>query len=270
MSFTTRYLTKNPCYKAGRVISVKGLMLHSVGCSQPNPMVFINSWDKESYGNACVHGFIGEDETFITLPCMETKGKATRGWHGASGPKGSCNNTHLGFEMCEPKQIKYTGGATFTCSDKDAAVAFVKKTTARAVELFAALCIFHGLDPLADGVIISHAEGNKRGIASAHADPDHLWRQLGMDYDMDTFRADVAESMNGKEDDDMTPEKLAELLPEAFAILAKKEAAPWAKEALDWCKENGYMVGDGTGNQQPMKPLLRQEAAQLIKNIMDR
>jgi hypothetical protein len=29
------------------------------------------------------------------------------------------------------------------------------------------------------------------------------------------------------------------------------------------------MVGDGTGNQQPMKPLLRQEAAQIILNIVE-
>lgn len=78
---------------------------------------------------------------------------------------------------------------------------------------------------------------------------------------------EVNKRLEEKEDEDMTPEKLAEMLPEAFALLAKKEAAPWAKEALDYCKEKGYMVGDGNGNQQPMKPLLRQEAAQIIMNI---
>lgn len=78
---------------------------------------------------------------------------------------------------------------------------------------------------------------------------------------------EVNKRLEEKEDEDMTPEKLAEMLPEAFALLAKKEAAPWAKEALDYCKEKGYMVGDGSGNQQPMKPLLRQEAAQIIMNI---
>jgi hypothetical protein len=68
----------------------------------------------------------------------------------------------------------------------------------------------------------------------------------------------IAEEVNKRleetDDEDMTPERLAEMLPEAFALLAKKEAAPWAKEALDYCKEKGYMVGDGNGNQQPMKP----------------
>lgn len=65
----------------------------------------------------------------------------------------------------------------------------------------------------------------------------------------------------------MTSEKLAEMLPEAFVILAKKEPDGWAKEALDFCRERGYMIGDETGNQQPMKPLLRQEAAQIIMKI---
>ena len=197
MKLTSNYLTLNPCYASGRTITVQGLMLHSVGCPQPNPLVFVKNWNKASYKNACVHGFIGEDEVHITLPCMEEKGKAMRGWHCASGKKGSGNNTHIGVEMCEPSCIKYTRGSTFTCSDKPKAVAFVEKTTRNAVELFAQLCTFHGLNPLADGVIISHAEGNARGIASAHADPDHLWKQLGMNYSMSQFRKDVAAAMGG-------------------------------------------------------------------------
>lgn len=57
-----------------------------------------------------------------------------------------------------------------------------------AVELFAGFCIRFGLDPLADGVIFSHKEGHDRGVASGHGDPDHLFRQLHMDYTMDDFR----------------------------------------------------------------------------------
>ena len=43
------------------------------------------------------------------------------------------------------------------------------------------LCGKYGLDPLADGVVISHREGCARGIASNHGDPEHLWAQLGME-----------------------------------------------------------------------------------------
>lgn len=48
----------------GRKIAVKGLMLHSVGYSQPNAQVFLDSWNRASFGSACVDGFIdGNDGT---------------------------------------------------------------------------------------------------------------------------------------------------------------------------------------------------------------
>ena len=62
----------------------------------------------------------------------------------------------------------------------------------RSVELFAMLCKKYSLNPLADGVIISHKEGSSRGIASNHGDPEHLWNGLGMGYTMDGFRKAVA------------------------------------------------------------------------------
>lgn len=42
MKLVKSILTKNPCYKAGKKITVKGLMLHSVGCPQPRASAFIN------------------------------------------------------------------------------------------------------------------------------------------------------------------------------------------------------------------------------------
>ena len=39
MKLVESILTKNPCYTAGRTITVKGLMLHSVGCPQPSALV---------------------------------------------------------------------------------------------------------------------------------------------------------------------------------------------------------------------------------------
>lgn len=181
-------LTLNPCYTANRKITVQGLMLHSVGCPQPNASVFIKSWNKTTYNNACVHGFIDANTGGIyqTLPWDH------RGWHCASGDKGSGNNTHIGVEMCEPACIKYISGATFECYDKEEAIEAAKKTWNSAVLLFAYLCKLYKLDPLADGVIISHEEGYYRGIASGHGDPSHLWKQLGMTgYTMDSFRKAV-------------------------------------------------------------------------------
>lgn len=191
MKLVKSLLTKNPCYTAGKKITVKGLMLHSVGCPQPRASVFINSWNRADFDNACVHAFIDgcEGSVYQTLPWNH------RGWHCGSGKNGSGNDTHIGVEMCEPACIKYTGGSTFTCSDKAAAKSATKRTYETAVELFAMLCKEYDLDPLADGVIISHAEGHKRGIASNHGDPEHLWNQLGMGYTMDGFRKAVKDAM---------------------------------------------------------------------------
>lgn len=193
MKLVESILTKNPCYTAGRKITVSGLMLHSVGCSQPNASVFINSWNSASHDSSCVHGFIdGNNGTvYQTLPWNH------RGWHCGSGINGSANNTHIGVEMCEPACIKYIGGSTFTCSDTATAKAVAKRTYEAAVELFAYLCKKYGLDPLADSVIISHKEGHARGVASNHGDPEHLWNQLGMGYTMNTFRAAVKKAMSG-------------------------------------------------------------------------
>lgn len=189
MKLVESILTKNPCYTAGRKVTVKGLMLHSVGCPQPSAQVFVRNWNKASYDRACVHAFIdGDDGTvYQCLPWNH------RGWHcGASG-----NNTHIGVEMCEPGCIRYTGGATFTCSDIATARAVAQRTYQAAVELFAMLCQKFSLDPLGDGVIVSHKEGCKRGIASNHGDPEHLWTQLGLPYTMDTFRKAVKAAMGG-------------------------------------------------------------------------
>ena len=193
MKLVQSILTKNPCYTAGRKITVKGLMLHSVGCPQPKASVFINSWNSPSYDNACVHGFIdGNDGTvYQTLPWNH------RGWHCGSGSKGSGNNTHIGVEMCEPACIRYMSGSNFTCSDLSTARAVAKRTYEAAVELFAYLCKQYNLNPAADGVVISHREGHSRGIASNHGDPEHLWKGLGLGYTMDGFRKDVKSAMNG-------------------------------------------------------------------------
>lgn len=200
MNIVQSYVTNNPCYKAGARISVKGLMLHSVGCSQPSADVFVRIFDNASYGAACVHAFIDANSGTVkqTLPWDH------RGWHGG----GSSNNTHIGVEMCEPDCIRYIGGANFTCSDKERAKRMATTTYNSAVELFAYLCKKYNLNPTADGVIVSHAEGHKRGIASGHADPEHLWRQLEMSYTMDGFREAVKCAMSGeKPKEEITPEK---------------------------------------------------------------
>lgn len=189
MEIVESILSSNPCYRTGRKIKVKGLMIHSVGCPQPSAEVFVRKWNNADYGRACVHAFIDahSGKVYQTLPWDH------RAWHcGGSG-----NNTHIGVEMCEPPCIKYTGGATFVCSDEAKAKEMAERTYRAAVELFAFLCRQYNLNPLADGVIVSHKEGHDRGIASGHGDPDHLWRQLKTGYSMDTFRQAISDALQG-------------------------------------------------------------------------
>ena len=190
MKIVEHFLTRNRCYQAAKQNTKGGLMLHSVGCPQPSAQVFVNSWNSADK-SVCVHAFIDANtgDVYQTLPWEY------RGWHCGSGPNGSGNNTHIGVEMCEPACIRYTGGARFTCSNVEEARAAVRRTYESAVQLFAELCERFRFDPLADGVILSHEEGHKRGIASNHGDPVHLWNQLNMGYTMDGFRKAVKAAM---------------------------------------------------------------------------
>ena len=113
MKLVESIMTKNPCYSEERNITVKGLMLHSVGCAQPNAEVFIRIFNDTNYDRACVHGFIDAN----TGTCYQTLPWNKRGWHAG----GSANDTHIGVEMCEPSYITYTGGDRFTVDNKEKA-----------------------------------------------------------------------------------------------------------------------------------------------------
>ena len=188
--------TNSPCNKTGDEITVKGSMLHSVGCPQPKPEVFAKIWETST--GACVHAVTGADAYAIQcLPLFPERKKARRGWHGASGKNGSVNNTHLSLEMTEPATIKYVGGATWIeTGDGSNTKRHVLATYANAVQVFAKWCKEFGLNPLEDGVIISHHEGNQRGIASNHGDVEHIWNKFGLT--MDQFREDVKKAMGGQ------------------------------------------------------------------------
>jgi|GEM_PF-1331122 len=190
MKVIEKIATQNPCYKAGKTITPSGIMIHSVGCPQPDPLVFVKNWQSAS-AQVCVHAVLGTDgNVYQLLPWN------WRAWHCGIGSKGSCNNTHISFEMTEPATIAYTSGANWTEKNPEATKAHVLATYKYAVELTSYLCEKYGLNPLADGVVISHSEGNKRGLASNHGDVEHIWSKFGLT--MNQFRQDVKAAMGGK------------------------------------------------------------------------
>ena len=71
----------------------------------------------------------------------------------------------------------------------------VLKTYAVAVELYAYLCKLYNIDPKTG--ILSHKEAGRKGIASGHGDPEKLWNTYKTGLNMDKFRQDVANAMNG-------------------------------------------------------------------------
>ena len=215
-------LTENACFKAGKTITPKGIMVHSTGANNPNLKRYVgpddgllgknqynNHWNQDKPGGrqVCVHAFIGKladgsIATYQTLPWT------MRGWHGGSGSKGSVNDTHISFEICEDG---LTDAAYFNAVYKEAA------------ELCAYLCKEYKLDPMADGVIIGHYEGHKRGIASNHADPGHWFPKHGKS--MDTFRAEVKKLLSVTEVTTTTdPKKLYRVQVGAYSVKANADA----------------------------------------------
>ncbi|WP_087392165.1 LysM peptidoglycan-binding domain-containing protein [Pseudoflavonifractor sp. An187] len=192
-------LTANDCYKAGRTITPKGVMVHSTGANNPLVARYVqpvegqsneaqlkaeiggnrnaNDWNNPGL-DVCTHAFVGKLAdggvgTVQTLPWNH------RGWHAGTGTSGgSANNTHIAFEICE---------------DDLTDEGYFRKVYQEAVELTAMLCKTYNLNPLADGVVICHSEGYRRGVASNHADVMHWFPKFGKS--MDTFRADVSKAM---------------------------------------------------------------------------
>ena len=239
MNIVEAFATKNKCYQVATPLTPRGIMLHSIGCPQPNASVMARSYNQYQPGgqSVCVHGFIQRDGTYYqTLPYT------MRAWHCG----GAANATHIGIEMTEPASIVYTGGASWRDLDPAATEAHVRGTYAAAVELFAQLCTQYALDPLEDGVIISHAEGAARGIASAHADPTHLWRAFGLT--MDGFRAHVAAKMaagNTDEEDDMVRYDSIDDVP------------GWARRTIKEMMDAGLIAGTGGGKLGLSEDMLR-------------
>lgn len=220
MTIIPSILRLNPCYSFGQQIYPKGLMLHSVGCPQPSAQNFVSLWNSPSYTRACVHAFIDG----ITGDVYQTLPWDWRGWHAG----GAANNTHIGVEMCEPATIRYReNSAEFEDLNPAETEKVVRRTYRSAVELFAQLCVEYELDPLSDGVILSHSEGHARGSASGHSDPEHLWARFGLT--MDGFRADVDALMQGDGQDPLA------------------DIPDWARQTVEKLVDKGYLQGTGDG-----------------------
>ena len=252
MNLHQLFLTENDCYKAGRTITPKGVMVHSTGANNPNLKRYVgpddgllgtntnnNHWNR-SGTSACVHAFIGKlaDGTIATY---QTLPWTMRGWHcGADG-----NNTHISFEICED-------GLT----DAD----YFNSVYQEAVELTAYLCAEFSLDPTDTSVVLCHQEGYRLGIASNHSDVEHWFPKFGKS--MDDFRADVKAEMEG---DIVTYDEFKAFMGQYLTEVQQKEGSSWSEEARTWAEDNGFIQGDQNGNCMWQSSLTREQFAQVLK-----
>ncbi len=139
MNLRKLILTNNACFKAGKTIIPKGIMVHSTGANNPWLKRYVgpddgflgknqynNHWNQDKLGGrlVCVHAFIGKladgtIATYQTLPWNH------RGWHAG----GKANDTHIGFEICEDGLLDST---------------YFNKVYREAVEFCVYLCKLYG------------------------------------------------------------------------------------------------------------------------------
>jgi N-acetylmuramoyl-L-alanine amidase len=214
MNLKKLIFTENECYKVGRKIKPKGIMVHSTGANNPYLRRYVgpddgilgenqynNHWNQHrpSGRQVCVHAFIGKLKngtiaTYQTLPWDH------RGWHAG----GDANNSYIGFEICEDN---LTDASYFNAVYKEA------------TELCANLCKVYGLT---EKDILGHYEGYQKKIASNHGDPRHWFSRHGKS--MDTFRADVKKLLTAPTPSTTPPQKLYRVQVGAYSIKSNADA----------------------------------------------
>lgn len=172
MNIITSFLKKNPCYIANDEFTPKGIMVSMVGCPQPSAKVFINNWNRESCDKVCPHILIdaNDGEVYQTLPyCV--RGRYSK------AEEDTDYNDYIQVFLCEPSQIKYQKGETFTLvGDKERALQAVERAYSSAVEVCVYLCHMFGFDTMQ--IIYPDFERSHEGSTGNPKEPNAFWRQL--------------------------------------------------------------------------------------------
>jgi len=197
------FMRQSSWYKGAGTVPVRGVLWHSTGANNPWLKRYVQPDDnapdkakmlemlgKNKNGNdwnhisrqAGVHAWIGKlasgEITTIQVGPWDKKA-----WGCASGPKGSCDNGWIQFEICE---------------DALADRAYFDKVYREAVELTAYLCKLYGLNPkgtvsyngVTVPVILCHQDSYQLKLGSNHGDVYHWFKKYGKT--MDDVRNDVA------------------------------------------------------------------------------
>lgn len=201
-------MTQSTCYKGTRKFAPKGVLWHSTGANNPwlkryvqpddkaaDRSEWLNRLGKNQYGNDWNHKEVQAGLNFWigkladgTVAAVQTMPWDYRPWGCGSGSKGSCNDTHIQFEICEDG---LNDASYFNAVYKEAC------------EVTAYLCRMFGIDPkgtisykgLSVPTIIDHSGSHSLGLGSNHADIQHWSRKYGKT--MENVRNDVAAILAG-------------------------------------------------------------------------
>mgnify|MGYP004507728547 CR=1 FL=1 len=182
------YAVNNLCYRAGKKMTPKGIVVHSTGANNPNLKRYVdcpdevgvnrygNHWNQPTPGGSkvCVHAFIGLDKSG-QVRVAEILPLDICCWGVGKGAKGSYNYdpAYIQFEICE---------------DALSDIVYFDSAFGVAAQYCAELCERYAIDVKN---IVGHCEAARLGYGSNHSDPEHWMRRFGRD--MDSFRTAVSQ-----------------------------------------------------------------------------
>lgn len=199
--------TQSTCYKGTKVFTPKGILWHSMGANNPYIKRYVQPSDNDPNREKLLK-IIGENKNkndwnhiernaglnfWIgkladgTVAAVQTMPWNYRPWGCGSGAKGSLNDTHIQFEICE---------------DGLNDLAYFNAVYKEACEVTAYLCKKYNFDPMGTfafkgvqvPVIIDHVGSYKLGLGSGHADVQHWFSRYGKT--LDDVRKDVKKLLN--------------------------------------------------------------------------
>ena len=277
-------MTHSTCYQSTGTMNPIGFVIHSTGANNPNLKRYVqpyygdqgydylinylgynasgNDWN-HTYVEAGVNAWIGkaangEITTVQTLGWQQAPWGTGQGWTGYS-----LNNLYIQVEICEDGLNDYN---------------YFLQTYNEACDLVAYLAVKYGWDVLGTNylygynipVVTSHYEAYNLGWATGHVDPDgHWWNRFGVT--MDDFRNDVYKTIQSgyeQEEEELDQNTFNQMMNTYLSELATKPVDDWAKEAMEWAKNEGIYVGDGN-SLMPRKFLTREEFAAVLQRVLE-
>lgn len=271
-------------------MKVKGILWHSTGANNPKISRYVqpsaddpnyeylmsllgdnpnnNDWN-HTVVYAGLNAWIGKlaDGSVATVQSMPWDFAP---WGCGEGPKGSCNDGWIQFEICEDG-----------LNDPN----YFAEVYQEACELTAYLCLMYNIDPNGtvehNGVtvptILCHHDSYKLGLGSGHSDVTHWFPRYGKS--MTSVRQDVATLMKGnsilipiienEDDEDMTQEQFNRMMDNYLIQLAKQPPSDWSKDCRTYCEAKGLIKGDEKGNKMYKKFVTREELASVLHRIFE-